>query len=110
MAKRVTFSEADAGRISKTVRAYERGNRDQSPVMFRQVGDDVGVRLGTISATWIKGSTATVTEQNGDGSAISGNPTFTATNHFATVTVTTGTKRVACMLIGSTWVLTAAEC
>ena len=69
-----------------------------------------GTRLGTISATWNKGSTATVTEQNGDGSAISGNPTFTATNFFATVTVSSGTKRVACALVGATWILIAAEC
>lgn len=69
-----------------------------------------GVRLGTISATWTKGTTATVTQQNGDGTAISGSPTFTARNWFATVTVTSGTKRVACALVDSTWILIAAEC
>lgn len=110
MAKRVTFSEADAGRISRTVRAYERGNRDQSTIMFRQVADDVGIRLGTISATWAKDSTATVTEQNGDGTAISGNPTFEAKNYFANVSVSGGTKRVLCVLVDSTWILIAAEC
>lgn len=69
-----------------------------------------GTRLGTISANWSKGQTATVTEQNGDGTAISGNPTFTAKNYFADVTVPSGTRRVACAQIGSTWVLIAAEC
>lgn len=69
-----------------------------------------GLRLGTISATWAKGATATVTEQNGDGSAIAGNPTFTASNYFATVTVASGTKRVACGLVGGAWILIAAEC
>jgi hypothetical protein len=65
-----------------------------------------GTRLGTISAAWNKGSTATVTEQNGDGSEIESAPTFTATNYAANLTVT-GTMRVACALIGSTWVLVA---
>jgi len=69
-----------------------------------------GVRLGTISATWSKGATATVTRQNGDGTAIAGSPTFTAKNYFATVTIASGTKRVACALVDSTWILIAAEC
>lgn len=68
------------------------------------------VRLGTISANWNKGATATVTEQSGDGTAISPTVTFTAKNYFADVTVSSGTKRVACTQIGSTWVLIAAEC
>lgn len=69
-----------------------------------------GIKLGTISATWNKNTTATVTEQNGDGTARTGSPTFTATNYFANVTVSSGTKRVACQLVDSTWVLVAAEC
>jgi hypothetical protein len=72
--------------------------------------DGSGVRLGTISATWTKGNTATVTEQNGDGSAKSPTTTFTATNYFATVTVASGTKRVACAKVDDTWILLAAEC
>jgi hypothetical protein len=67
------------------------------------------VRIGTISATWNKGTTATVTQLQGDGNAITGSPTFTALNHFATINATTA-KRVACALAGSTWVLVAAEC
>lgn len=74
-------------------------------------GGGTGVRLGTISATWTKGGTATVAQQNGDGTARTGNPTFTASNYFATVTVPSGqTRRVACALIDSTWALIAAEC
>jgi len=69
-----------------------------------------GLRLGTISATWNKGSTATVQEQFGDGSAKTGSPTFTATNYFATVTVSSGTKRVACGKVDDKWLLIAAEC
>lgn len=67
-----------------------------------------GIRLGSISSTWAKGGTATVTEQNGNGTALGG--TFYATNYFATVTVSSGTKRVACGKCGNTWILLAAEC
>jgi hypothetical protein len=69
-----------------------------------------GLRLGTISATWTKGETATVTEQNGDGSARTDSPTFTATNYFATITVSSGTRRVACGKVDDRWLLIAAEC
>jgi hypothetical protein len=69
-----------------------------------------GFRVGTISATWTKGQTATVTQQQGDGTAITPTQTFTARNHYATITVSSGTKRVGCALAGSTWVLIAAEC
>jgi len=68
------------------------------------------IRLGTISATWTKGQTATVTMQSGDGAAVSPTVTFTAANYFATVTVASGTRRVACARIDNTWVLIAAEC
>jgi hypothetical protein len=69
-----------------------------------------GTRLGTVAQSWNKGATATVTEQNGDGSGTSPSATFTATNYFSDVTVDTGTKRVACAQVGSTWILIAAEC
>jgi hypothetical protein len=69
-----------------------------------------GLRLGTISATWTKGQTATVTEQYGDGTARPGSPTFTATNWFATITVSSGTRRVACGRVDDKWLLIAAEC
>jgi hypothetical protein len=71
------------------------------------------VKLGAISETWHKGATATVTELNGDGTAISGNPTFQAVNHIARVAgtgATLVTKRVVCAQVGDTWVLVAAEC
>lgn len=71
-----------------------------------------GLRLGTISSTWTKGATATVTDQYGDGTAKPGlpAPTFTATNYFATVTVASGTRRVACGKVDDRWLLIAAEC
>lgn len=72
-------------------------------------GHGGSVRLGTISAPWNKGSTATVTQLEGDGTAISPAVTFEAKNWFATVTGT-GTKKVACGLVGDAWILIAAEC
>jgi hypothetical protein len=113
MARGVKFSPEDARRIAAATKAYERGNRDSSPVRFRQPPDDSDgeqVRLGTVDATWTKGDTATVTRLNGDGTATDPSETFEATNYFATVTVASGTKKVACGLVGSTWILIAAEC
>jgi hypothetical protein len=62
MARRVSFTETDARRIAAATRAYERGNRNQPPIMFRQGGDDGGdpVRLGKTTAAWNKGTTATI--------------------------------------------------
>ena len=60
-------------------------------------------RMGTISATWTKGATATVTQIAGDGTSLGIDATFVAMNHFATITVSSGTKRVGCALAGSTW-------
>jgi hypothetical protein len=69
-----------------------------------------GPRLGTISATWNKGTTATVTQIKADGNALSPTVTFQATNHFATVTVDSGTRKVLCVFVGDRWLLVAAEC
>lgn len=109
--EKITFGKRDVRRIARVVRDAERGDRDLSPLSFRTGGDDgVEIRLGTISATWNKGSNATVTQLKPDGSATSPLRTFTAKNWFATVTVTTGSKKVACASIGSYWILIAAEC
>ena len=67
-----------------------------------------GLRLGSVASTWTKGQAATVTEQNGDGSTLGG--TFSATNYFSTIKVSSGTKRVACGKCGDRWILVAAEC
>lgn len=101
-------------RIGAAVQHYEHGDRNQPPIKFRTAADDGGgedsVRLGTISATWNKGAEATVTQIKGDGSAISPPVTFSAKNWFATVTVSSGTKKVACAKVDGTWLLVAAEC
>lgn len=78
-----------------------------------------GLKLGKITGTWAKGTTATVYEYSGDTATgirgPSGAPaTITGVNRFATVSVVstgpTGPKWVALGLIGATWHLIAAEC
>jgi hypothetical protein len=97
-------------RIGRAVEAYERGDRDRRPRTRTVFDDGEEPRLGTISATWNKGSTATVTQIKADGTALSPTVTFTATNYFATVTVASGTKKVLCVFVGDRWLLVAAEC
>lgn len=109
--EKITFGRRDVRRIAKVVRDAERGDRDLAPVTFRTGGDDgAEIRLGTISSSWAKGSTATVTQLKPDGSALSPTRTFTAKNWFAAVTVSSGTKKVACASVGNQWILIAAEC
>lgn len=108
--ERITFDRRTAKRIATVVRDAERGDRDLSPVTLRTSSDESEIRLGTISATWTKGTTATVTQLKPDGSAMSPTRTFTAKNLFADVTVSSGTKKVACASVGSQWILIAAEC
>lgn len=69
-------------------------------------------RLGKITGTWTKGTTAAVYEYSGDGVQVTGNATFEAINRFATVSPPTGASGawVACTAIGSRWHLVAAEC
>jgi|694.fasta_scaffold139732_3 hypothetical protein len=70
MARKVTFSETDARRIAAATRAYERGNRNQPPIKFRQVSDEGGdpVRIGKVAAAWDRGTCATVTIWEGGSS------------------------------------------
>lgn len=108
--ERITFDRRTAKRIATVVRDAERGDRDLSAVTLRTSSDESEIRLGTISATWNKGSTATVTQLKPDGSAMATPRTFEAKNWFASVTVTSGTRKVACASVGSQWILIAAEC
>ena len=98
----VQVKAADAGKLP--------GSALYSGADWSLVALGSGFRVGTISSTWTKGATATVTQQNGDGTAITPTQTFVATNHYATIAVSSGTRRVGCALAGSTWVLIAAEC
>lgn len=108
--ERITFNRRTAKRIASVVTNAERGKRDTGPATLRTASDEIEVRLGTISATWNKGSTATVTQLKPDGSAMTTPRTFTAKNWFADVTVSSGTKNVACASVGNEWILIAAEC
>lgn len=113
MAKRVTFSEADAGRISKTVRAYERGNRDMSPIAFRQVSDGELIRIGKTTSSWAKNTLATITlyESGTPPSETVSAPSVTlpdCVNKFATVA--SGKWVAVAMAQNGRYYLIAAEC
>lgn len=110
--EKISLTRRDVKRMAKVVRDAERGDRDLAPVTLPRAGGDDGseIRLGTVSATWAKGSTATVTQLKPDGSAMATPRTFTAKNWFASVTVSSGTRYVACASVGNQWILIAAEC
>lgn len=85
-----------------------------------------GLKLGKITGSWSKGTTAVVWEHDGEGQQVTGptgvtgstgvtgiNVSITGVNRFATVSVAsgaTGGKWVAMGLIGDHWHLIAAEC
>lgn len=113
----VTFTPQAAARIARVVRDAERGGKDQLPIWFRRGGDGDGgggdgeqIRLGTIDATWTKGTIATVGQLNADGTEMDPPVNFTAQNWFATITVTSGSKKVACGKVGNSWILLSADC
>lgn len=112
MAKGVKFGERAARRIVAATLDHERGGRDQPPIRFRQVAEDGGQepRLGRISSTWNKGTVKEVTLLDADGTVASPTLLFDATNYFATVDVTSGTRKVLCVFVGDRWLLVAAEC
>jgi hypothetical protein len=67
-------------------------------------GGAQGVKRGTFSAPWSKGSTKTVTD------AVTSGTTYTnVKNYFAGMTGS-GTKACAIAYVGSEWILIAAEC
>lgn len=110
MARKVAFSESGARRIIAATRAVERGNRDQSPIKFRQPGDDGGggseIKLVTFSGSWPKGTTKLVSDVYGG----SGAEPFEVMNYFADISVDCGERHAAVALIEDDWVLIAAEC
>lgn len=57
----VAFTRDSASRIAAATLAYERGNRDQSPIYFRDTGDTDPVRLCvTPAGGWAKGTVITL--------------------------------------------------
>jgi hypothetical protein len=67
-------------------------------------GGAQGVKRGTFSAPWNKGSTKTVTD-----AVTSGTTYASVQNYFASVSGT-GTKACAIAYVGTEWILIAAEC
>lgn len=101
----VPVRTVDLGKIG----GYQLLYKDLGVWALIQIGG--GLRLGTISTTWTKNTTATVTDIYGDLSAKTGPSTFTAVNYFATVNVPlNSTRRVACGKVDDRWLLIAAEC
>jgi hypothetical protein len=67
-------------------------------------GGAQGIKRGTFSAPWNKGSTKTVTD-----ALVSGTTYASVQNYFASVSGT-GTKACAIAYVGTEWILIAAEC
>lgn len=73
-----------------------------------------GIRVGTITGSWLKGWSKEVDECDQDFiPLLDENDTqikFYATNWFATVAVTGNPRKVACGNLNGSWILLAAEC
>ena len=113
MTKPVAFNEDGARRVIAATKAYEAGNRNMSPVTFRQVSDDSEpVRLWKTSAAWAKGTLATINLWE-DGTPPSETQTSGATltdcvNKFAAVA--TGKWVMLARGSNGSYYLIAAEC
>lgn len=112
--RKVAFTEDAAARVAKATLAFERGNRDQSPITFRQVSDDGDpIRIGKTTAQWNKGTLATITLYEGGTppSETANDPAETiedAVNKFADVPMN---KWVAlAKAANGSWYMIAAEC
>lgn len=112
MADRVTFVPSAAERIAAAVRGFEAGERNSAPLTFKRPlpSDPVFLKLGRTTATWSKGTTATIDVYEG-GTA--GSETYTGTlvgavNKFADV------LSYKWVMVGrgplGAWYLVAAEC
>jgi len=113
MTKPVTFTEDGARRVIAATKAHEAGNRNMSPVKFRQVSDDgEPVRLGKTSAAWAKGTLATINLwENGtppSETQTSGATLANCVNKFAAVA--TGKWVMLAKGANGSYYLIAAEC
>lgn len=113
---RVHLTPESASRVASAVRRVEQGGRDVPPVHFRQVGDEGGdpVRLGKTTATWTKGTTATIElyEEGTPPSEAKKSPTADTladcVNKFATIA--SGKWVIVARGGNGYWYLIAAEC
>lgn len=112
MARTVRLTEDTARRMAAATRAYERGNRDQSPVMFRQAGEDGDpVRLGKTTENWTKGTLQNVSlfEAGTPPNETSSSEIIpNCVNKFANVS--TGKWVIIARGGNGSWYLIAAEC
>ena len=128
----ITASGDDfAGVKPGSVQQLRTGGSGDALVLWKEGGTGVkwglvrmgvagGIKLGKITGTWSKGSTATVYEYSGAGTQLSvptgtsgatAPATFTGINRFATILASgSGAKWVAATKIGAAWHLIAAEC
>lgn len=59
--QKVAFTGEAAARVARATLAYEQGNRNKSPIRFRQVSDDGDfLKLAKTVGTWTKGTTQAV--------------------------------------------------
>jgi hypothetical protein len=105
VADRVVFLRPDAQRIARAVRAFENGDRDESPLTFRRVMEPPKrvFRVCTFTGAWTKGSSKTVTFKYQSSTP----NTVSASNLFANVPAS-GDCAIA--RDGTAWFLIAAEC
>jgi hypothetical protein len=118
-----TFATAKDGDLTQLSSA----SSGEATILWKESGTGAGkwaivrfgaagasIRLGKVTGTWSKGSTASVTQWKGDGSqavtGASGPATFSAINRAQTVTGPTGGYWVGCESIDGTWHLEWAEC
>lgn len=116
MTKPVAFSEDGARRVIAATKAYEAGSRDMSPIKFRDMGGDDGdpVRLGKTTASWSKGTTATIelyeegTPPNETKKSPTADTLTGCVNKFATVA--SGKWVIVARGGNGSWYLISAEC
>ena len=118
-----TFATAKDGDLTQLSSA----SSGEATILWKESGTGAGkwaivrfgaagasIRLGKVTGTWSKGSTASVTQWKGDGSqavtGASGPATFSAITRAQTVTGPTGGYWVGCESIDGTWHLEWAEC
>lgn len=105
----VKFTHGAAQRIAKAVRAVEGGDRNQPGITFDHPSPSASAkvfRIATFDGVWSIGGSKTVTFKYQSSTP----NTAVATNLFATVGSTTGSRDCAIAKDGTAWFLIAAEC
>lgn len=101
----VQIASSDVAKVGGSLVLWQ--DADWALIRF---GGGERLRFGRITSSWAKGTVATVNQLKGDGSLMTGDPTFQAKNHFTDLFVDCGERKVACGLVDSTWILLAADC